>query len=128
MREAQSQVRCITTLTVRTSRKILASCLVVCGLTLLMAVGASLPSYRAACGAADRCVADATDGPWQRSAVGLVGDFNFEAGRVPIVPHWVFRNPQIGAESKRIYVTFSGERALSYAFVLDPVPLIGLRP
>ena len=85
-------------------------------------------NYRAACVAADRYLASATDGPWVRSKVGFVFDFDGSESAGALAPHWVFRfrNPRNGNESKRIYVSASGERAFSYN-VLDPLPVLGFR-
>jgi hypothetical protein len=90
-----------------------------------------LRAYRTSCIVADSYMADASDGPWVRSKVRLVIDFDDSgASRIAAVPHWIFRfhNPVNGDESQRIYVTFSGDRAFSYTRVLDPVPVIGTRP
>jgi len=86
--------------------------------------------YRASCVAAEQFVADASDGPWLRSTVRLVIDLEPTASGLTIVPHWIFRfhNPHNGNKSKRIYVTFSGDRAFSYIPGLDPMPLIGSWP
>jgi hypothetical protein len=88
--------------------------------------------YRAACAAADRYMSSVTtDGPWARSKVRLVLDAGDDPAQVHVVSlHWVFRfrRVQTADESKRIYATFSGDRAWSYRITLDPAPLLGSLP
>ena len=87
-------------------------------------------SYRASCAAADAHIADASDGPWVRSKVGFVIDIDPDAAPIAAAPHWIFRfrNLNSDSESKRIYVTFFGDRAFSYTGILDPLPVIGALP
>jgi hypothetical protein len=109
------------------TRKVMLIVVVLLSFAAILGAIRVYPHYRAACVAADRFIATATDGPWVRCKVRLVLDLPDVWGdRV----QWIFRfrNPQTGNESKRIYVTFSGERAFSYRKVLDPVPLVGVRP
>lgn len=92
-----------------------------------------LSSYRVACTAADQYLSSATDGPWLRSEVGFSLDVTtFDAGwfGLPMLPHWVFRfqNPKTGEESRRIYVTMTGESAYMFPNLLDPLPWFDLRP
>jgi hypothetical protein len=89
----------------------------------------SYRSYKIACRAADQFVAGASDGPWVQARCGFVLDLDPTRSWY-IAPQWVFRyrNPQNGNESKRIYVSIPGYSAFSYDKVLDPVPLLGVRP
>jgi hypothetical protein len=100
-------------------------------IVFLLSVGfAGLRAYHVSCLAADAYVAGAPDGPWVRAKSRLVLDFEPDASPIAAAPHWIFRfrNPRNGNESKRIYVTFFGDRAFSYSLVLDPAPLLGEWP
>lgn len=80
--------------------------------------------------AADKYMATATDGPWDRSKARL-GLYLFEGPETPTLSLiWAFRyrQRQTGGESRRIYATFLGDHAWSNGVVLDPVPVLGFRP
>jgi hypothetical protein len=112
-------------------RKLLAACIALIVGALLFVAVASGRSYRAACVAAERYVEVSDDGPWVRSKVRLVVDLDWSGSPVEPALLWIFRfrNPRSGNESRRIYTTFSGDRAFAYKVgVLDPVPLLGSRP
>ncbi|MHA3774904.1 hypothetical protein ACXR0O_25575 [Verrucomicrobiota bacterium sgz303538] len=111
-------------------RKIIGVCTTAAMSALLIFGSAGLGSYYAACAAAQTYVAGASDGPWIRAKTGFVIDLNVSDSPGVLAPRWVFRfqNPRSGGESKRIYVPLSADRALSYTTVLDPEPLIGVRP
>jgi len=112
------------------TRRLLVALLVLYVAPLLLTGFVGYRFYRASCASAEQYVAYAPDGPWHRSKARLVIDFEATASPLRIAPHWIFRfqNPDNGNESKRIYVTLSGDRAFSYTRMLDPVPLIGTRP
>ena len=108
---------------------VLASIAVLAGASVLMG-SLGYRSYRASCIAADQYVATANDGPWVRSSARLVLDVDPDGLMGRFAPRWVFRyrNPQTGTASGRVYVTVPGYRAFSYKGVLDPTPLLGVRP
>ena len=75
-------------------------------------------------------VASATDGHWERDKARL-GLYAFEGPDVrPYSLLWAFSFRKTGTNefSKRIYTTFSGDRAWTIRLTLDPVPLIGSMP
>ena len=111
-------------------RRLLTALVALSIVVLLLAGFAGFRAYHASCLAADSYVAGAPDGPWVRAKSRLVIDLDPDASPIAAAPHWIFRfrNPRSGNESKRIYVTFFGDRAFSYSLVLDPVPLLGARP
>lgn len=92
---------------------------------------AAYRTYGVSCIAADHYIANAYDGPWVRSRVHLVIAFDESASPTVAAPMWVFRfrNSRDGGESRRIYVTFFGNRTFTYkAGVLDPLPILGSLP
>ncbi len=112
-------------------RKLLIGSLVALLAAVLIAAVVVVYHYRAACAAADKYMATATDGPWTRSKVRLVLDAGDYPAQVRVASlHWVFRfrRAHTGDESKRIYTTFSGDRAWNYSITLDPVPVLGSLP
>jgi hypothetical protein len=111
-------------------RKIIFGSIAILVGTLLLIGPRSYRSYQAACRAADYYVTGSADGPWIRSKARFVIDFDLTGSKSRFTPHWVFRyrNPNSGNESRRIYVSVSGDPAFSYERVLDPVPLLGFRP
>ena len=111
-------------------RKVLLGLLATILAAMLITAALVAQNYRAACSAADKYMATATDGPWERSKVRL-GLYAFEGPEVrPFSLLWAFRFRRTGTSemSKRIYTTFSGDRAWSIRITLDPVPLIGSMP
>jgi hypothetical protein len=103
---------------------VLAFVLAVAGTALI-----TVRCHHAACVAADKYMSTATDGPWVQSKTRLRWYFRDDI-TLPPEPRLVFRfhNPEKGGDSKRIYVSFSGDRAWSYGIVLDPMPLFGSPP
>ena len=109
--------------------------LVLAAVALLVVVSALIGpplyrSYAASCAAADQYMASASDGPWVRARGRLVLDFDPGGYLGMLAPHWVFRyrNPKSGEGSKRIYVTIPDHRVYYHKDVLDPAPLLGIRP
>lgn len=111
-------------------RRAIQTLLVFASLAVLVCGLVGFHFYSVTSVAAERYVANSVDGPWVLVNGRPVVDFNMDGGPSVLTVHWVYRfqNPQNGQQSKRIYVTASGDRAFSYRDVLDPIPLLGFRP
>jgi len=109
-------------------RKLLILCGAVLFCALLLVGITSARAYSAARIAAEKYVANASDGPWLPARVRLIVGDSHESSCGPAL-QWVFRfrNPHSGNQSKRIYVSFSGSHAFTHRY-LDPVPFLGSYP